>query len=235
MGWPIGISDDSLMGPENDFVAGEVAKYPDRLIGFCGINPLFESAVAETNRCLDLPGMVGVKLHMAGSGIDMTDQDQVSAVAAVFATADKRDAPVLLHVGTEYGLEIDTEGVTNLAFVVGEYPEVRLAYAHCAGPRDDQGIETWIRNDLVTDNSFVDVSACLKYFKDAPESQRELIVWRFRQWGIDRVLLGSDYLMVDPSSGETPEETIETLLQYPFTQDEIDTILGNDASAWLGE
>lgn len=31
----------------------------------------------------------------------------------------------------------------------------------------------------------------------------------------------------------TPAEALETLASYPFTQDEIDTILGNDGSTWL--
>ena len=84
MGTPVGITDDSHMAPENDFVAGEVGEAPDPVIGFCGINPLFGSAVAEIDRCLDLPGMVGVKLHLPGSGIDMTRPSDVAAVAAVF-------------------------------------------------------------------------------------------------------------------------------------------------------
>jgi predicted TIM-barrel fold metal-dependent hydrolase len=178
--------------------------------------------------------MVGVKIHMAGSGIDMTNEEHVAALSAVFDRVQERDVPVLMHVGTEYGLEIDTVGFTNLALVLDAHPDVRIVLAHCAGPRDDQGIEAWIRNGLVTENLYVDESACLQYFRDAPLAQRELIVWRFRQWGIERVLFGSDYLMVDPSSGEPPQQAIETLLQYPFTQEEIDTILSNDGSAWLG-
>ena len=44
-------------------------------------------------------------------------------------------------------------------------------------------------------------------------------------------MLGSDYLVVAPV--ETPKEAQETLSKYPFTQEEIDLILSNDASAWL--
>ena len=64
LGTPVGLVDDSNMAPENDYVASEVASHADRLIGFCGINPLFDSAPAEVERCLALPGMVGVKLHL---------------------------------------------------------------------------------------------------------------------------------------------------------------------------
>jgi predicted TIM-barrel fold metal-dependent hydrolase len=233
MGWPVGLTDDSNMIRENDFVAAEVARYPERLIGFCGINPLFESAVAEIDRCLDLPGMVGVKLNMEGSGVDLTNPDDVAAMSAVFDKIQERDAPVLMHAATQHGLALDSDGLANLAIILLEHPDVRVMHAHCAGPRDDREIEAWIRNKLVTENSYVDTSACLKYFRDAPLAERELIVWRFRQWGIDRVLWGSDYLTILPE--ETPQEAIETLTKYPFTQEEIDTILANDGSAWLGQ
>jgi predicted TIM-barrel fold metal-dependent hydrolase len=233
MGWPLGFTDDSNVAPENDFVAGEIAKYPDRLIGFCGINPLFDSALAEIDRCLDLEGMVGLKLHMAGSGVDLTDPGDVAALDAVFARAEALDVPVLIHAGTEFGLALDSAGFTNLALILDEHAAVRVVHAHCAGPRDDQGIEAWIRNGLVGENSFVEGSACLAYFKDAPAGVKERIVWQFRNWGIDRVFLGSDYISFGVD--ETPKEAIETLLSYPFTQAEIDTILSNDGSAWLGQ
>ena len=46
------------------------------------------------------------------------------------------------------------------------------------------------------------------------------------------MFIGSDYLKILPE--ETPKEALETLGKYPFTQEEIDTILSNDGSAWLG-
>ena len=52
-------------------------------------------------------------------------------------------------------------------------------------------------------------------------------MWRLKTWGLERVLFGSDYMM-----GE-PKEALETLTKYPFTQEEIDIILSNDAWVWL--
>ena len=49
------LPDDSNAAAENDFTASEVAKFPERLIGFCGINPLYDSALAELERCLKHP------------------------------------------------------------------------------------------------------------------------------------------------------------------------------------
>jgi predicted TIM-barrel fold metal-dependent hydrolase len=227
--------DDSNMAPENDYVAVEVGKHPDRLTGFCGINPLYGSAPDEVSRCLKLPGMVGVKLHLAGSGIDLTDVEQLAALSAVFDRVQENNAPVLMHVGNEWESAIEAEAFANLSGVIGAHPDVRVAHAHCAGNVDDATIEQWLRipGAGYNENSFVETSACLKFYKDAPAATRELIVWRFRKWGIERVLLGSDYLKLEPE--ETPGEAIETLRQYPFTQAELDTILSNDGSRWLGQ
>ena len=231
------LPDDSNMAPENDFVAAEVAKYPDRLIGFGGINPLYASAVGEIDRCLDLPGMVGIKLHLPGSGVDMTNDEHVAALSAVFDKIQERDAPVLMDVGSPLGLPLDADGLENLAFIIATHQDVRVVFAHNTMNTDDQGIEQWLHAfvaippALNPDSLFVDLSAALKFYKDAPLSKKELIVWRLRKWGLERVFFGSDYLMLAPA--ESPKEALETLSKYPFTQEEIDLITSNDASAWL--
>lgn len=68
------------------------------MIGFCGINPLYDSALAEIDRCLALPGMVGVKLHLEGFGVDLTDDSHIEKLNAVFDRIAELDAPVLMHV-----------------------------------------------------------------------------------------------------------------------------------------
>jgi hypothetical protein len=109
-----------------------------------------------------------------------------------------------------------------------------VAHAHCAGNTDDASIDLWLRvgrSGYNPETSFVDVSACLGYYADAPMAQRELMVWRLRKWGIGHVLFGSDYFAF---FGDTPQQTLEILTKFPFTQAELDTILSNDGSAWLG-
>src|SRR6185295_5453421 len=36
---------------ENDWTSLQVGRFPDRLVGFCGVNPLKEYALAEISRC----------------------------------------------------------------------------------------------------------------------------------------------------------------------------------------
>ncbi len=223
-----------LMADENDFVAREVAQFPDRLLGFCGVHPLVDGALAEIDRCLALPHMVGIKLHLPGSRVDMAEPSHALAVWDIFDRAEQLDAPLLMHSNDQFNLPLGSEGFDNLFSIVKEHPRVRVVHAHCAGNIDDQFIERWLRYDnrSLPDSSFVEGSACLKFFRDAPLAVRERIVWQLRTWGIDRVLVGSDYLKFQPE--ETPAEALETLTRFPFTQQELDTLLDNDASAWLG-
>ncbi len=228
------VPDDSNMAPENDFAASIVAEYPDRLIGFCGINPRYDSALSEVDRCLGLPGMVGIKLHpVGGSGLDWENPEHAAAISAVLDAAQGHGAPVLMHVTAA---PLDDDGLISALRVIGAHPGVRLVVAHCGGVADYE-IEQYLIPATSTpplinlENLYTDISACLAFYRDAPKSQRELMVWRLRKWGIERVFFGSDYLSLAPV--ETPREALDTLARYPFTQKEIKMILENDASAWL--
>jgi predicted TIM-barrel fold metal-dependent hydrolase len=69
-----GLSDpDRLTRDENDWTSAEVTKNAPRLIGFCSANPLRPVALEELERCLGLPGMVGIKVHLGNAGITLRD------------------------------------------------------------------------------------------------------------------------------------------------------------------
>lgn len=228
---------DASMSAENDFAAAQVARYPDRLIGFCGINPLRASAVQEIDRCTSKPGMRGLKLHLAGSELDVANDQHLAALAPVFDRAEQRDLPVLIHVANPIGLPLDSAALTRFGTIIATHPTVRVAFAHGFSLLDNQQLE-WLTYGIGQGvfnrvNLFIDVSAYLSAHQDAPLSERELIVWRLRKFGLDHVLFGSDYLATDPTA-DTPGEALKAVSAYPFTQAELDSILGNDGSAWLG-
>jgi len=227
--------DDAAVSAENDFVAGEAAKFPDRLIGFCGINPLFPGAVVEIGRCLALDGMVGIKLNPPFSGMDLANDDHANALSAVFAEADERGAPVQLHTQTANDPPLAASASSNLAGIIAAYPDVRVNHSHCAGVIDEHTSQLWLGAMRPNpDTAFLDLSICLNQFEDAPFAKREMIVWRLREWGIARLLWSSDHLEVrGPNSPLTPRGALETLSKYPFAPAELDVILNNDGSAWL--
>jgi uncharacterized protein len=56
---------------ENDWTSQQVAKFPDRLIGFCSLNPLKDYALDELVRCANDTNLRrGLKLHFGNSVVD---------------------------------------------------------------------------------------------------------------------------------------------------------------------
>lgn len=229
------LPDDAAVRAENDFVAGEVAKFPGRLIGFCGVNPLYSGAIEELDRCLNLDGMVGIKMAVNAPQFvetDLTNPDHVAALSAMFDKAQEHDAPVQLHSQTPMDPAVDPDALANLAAIIADHPDVRVNHSHCAGVIDEHSSQFWLQTMRPNpDSAFLDLGLCLRAFEDAPLSKRELIVWRLRQWGVERLLFSSDHLRL--LEFPTPGQALLTLGKYPFTQEEIELITSNDASAWL--
>ena len=65
---------------ENDWTSAQVAKYPNRLLGFCSVNPLSEYAVEEIARCAKDPNLrSGLKLHFGNSDVNVDNPEQSRA------------------------------------------------------------------------------------------------------------------------------------------------------------
>lgn len=62
------------MKAENDWTSQQVAQYPDRLRGFCGVNPIRVYALDEIARCARDPQLrAGLKLHFGNSDVNVND------------------------------------------------------------------------------------------------------------------------------------------------------------------
>jgi hypothetical protein len=77
----------------NDLVMAEAAASEGRLTPFCRVHPEQEAA-AEGERCLDA-GAAGIKLHPRAEGFTLHHP----GLDEVFALADERTRPVLIHAG----------------------------------------------------------------------------------------------------------------------------------------
>ncbi len=102
------------------------AAHPDGplTVPFCRVNP-WEEALAEAVRCLDL-GARGIKLHPRAEAFNLDHP----AVRDLFALADERTVPILIHSGRG----IDAPGV-HIAKLAEEFPGARVILAH-AGATD---------------------------------------------------------------------------------------------------
>jgi ketosteroid isomerase-like protein len=83
---------------ENDWMAGQVARFPDRLVGFCSFSPIKDYALGELERCVKSGSFKGLKLHFGNSGVDVLNPQHAEKVRAVFRLANEKRFPVLVHL-----------------------------------------------------------------------------------------------------------------------------------------
>jgi predicted TIM-barrel fold metal-dependent hydrolase len=118
---------------ENNYVSNEADKYPDRLVAFCSVNPLSNYAMEEIRRCNDLPQVVGLKLHLANSNVDLRNEEHVQKLSSIFKLAEQLDLAMLIHLFTrnpDYG-EKDASIFVN--HILADVPNLSVQIAHLGG------------------------------------------------------------------------------------------------------
>jgi predicted TIM-barrel fold metal-dependent hydrolase len=221
---------------ENDWTAAEVARWPQRLTGFCGLSPLRSYALEELERCTRLPNMQGLKLHLGNSGVNLRDTDHVERLGAIFAAADARKLPIIIHMKTRTGWPYGREDATTfLHQVVARAPNSIIQIAHFAGAGPgypdfaDEAIAVFVEaikaRDPNTRNLFFDVASIVT--NETTPDQAALIVQRIRELGPHRVLFGSDLFF---GGNPAPKESwILFRDKLPLSGAELRTIAHNTA------
>jgi hypothetical protein len=185
--------------PANDVVIEEAARSGGRLVAFCRLDPE-AGPLAEAERSLEA-GAVGIKLHPRAEEFTLDHP----ALRDVFALANERRLPVLVHAG---------RGIPALgrhaADLCAEFPDARVILAH-AGICD----LAWIwrvaqeRPNLYFDTSWWSASDLLMLFARVPPGQ---------------VLSASDAPYGTPAFGGALD--LRFALQVGLTQEQLRGVLG---------
>ena len=225
---------------ENDWTAEQVAKYPDRLIAVCSVDPLRDFALAEIDRCAADPRLrTGLKMQFANSRVNLRAPEHVAQLRRVFAAANKHRMPIVAHVWTgDNQILSPFEGRDARTFineVLPMAPDITVQIAHLggSGPRLDPGTkeamevlaEAASRGDAAMKNVYFDVTTNI-HPGSRPESV-EFMTARMRQIGMSRLLYGSDMALGDNAP---PREYWRALREKSgLTPSELDTIANNVA------
>lgn len=245
------LGNDLIAGPdeyndvkkENNYLAIQYAKYPERLIGFFSVNPLKEYAIEEVDRCYDELKLPGLKLHFANSNVDLNNPEHLAKIQELFAHCAEKGIPILLHFrndSPEFGKK-DVEILINE--VIAKTPGLKLQVAHLGGyggfdKATEEIISTFIEEyekskSLDKSNIVFDISAVVVTENEeikgvlysTTEEQHKKIADYIRAWGIENVVFGSDWPYSSPASYIS---NIKRLL--PLSEEEIEKILSNDTS-----
>ncbi|MGH9160778.1 MAG: amidohydrolase family protein [Vicinamibacteraceae bacterium] len=220
---------------ENNWTSTQVARFPDRLRGFCSVNPLKDYALGEVKRCAqDSQLRLGLKLHFGNSDVDLENPQHVAKLRSVFRTANANRMAIVVHLRSSvtrrrpYG---KTQAQVFLNDVMPAAPDVPVQIAHLAGaggyddPAVDEALREFIQAIANADprmtHLYVDVSgvAGIGQWKD----KANLVALRIRQLGVHRVLYGSD--------GTTdllrPRDAWAAFRNLPLSKAELRTIASN--------
>src|SRR5215475_10455080 len=132
---------------ENDWTSRQVARYPERLRGLCGVNPLKDYALDEIARCaLDPSLRSGLKLHFGNSDVDLDNPSHVQQLQRVFRAANERRMAIVIHMRSSFTMRRAygaKEARVFLNEVLPSAPDIAVQIAHLtgAGAYDDPAID----------------------------------------------------------------------------------------------
>ena len=224
---------------ENDWNAAQAAEYPERLIAFCGVNPLEDYALDELARCARDPRLRGgIKLHFGNSDVRLENPAHLEQVRRVFRAANEHRMAIVVHVRANISKKRPYGAVQARAFLehlLPAAPDVPVQVAHLAssGPGYDDppaheamavladAVET---GDPRTSRLLFD--AATNVGRDSSAANEALMVKLIRQVGVDRVLYGSDAAVGD---NLRPREGWAAFRRLPLTDREFEQIARNVA------
>jgi len=219
----------SMTRRENEFTAAEVARYPERLVGFLSVDPLAESAIDEIRHWRGSHQLIGLKLHFAASAVDIRSARDRQQVAKVIAAAADEGLPIVVHVGGGRFNGADTELFIRHVLPSAGSSWVQIAHAGGGLPRRNGNnlavLRTFadyiLQNNPATQRVLFDIS-----YVPAPDERPEVaaaLLAQMRRIGIKRFLFGSDFNVL------TPLQQIKDIEKLRLTNGEMRTLEENCA------
>ncbi len=222
---------------ENDFVARCVQRDPIRLAGFFSVNPLRDYSFDEMNRCREIDGLVGLKLHLPACEIDLLDPEHVKKLKQAMAWAVEHRIPVLVHIMT-----VDEDAAREKAHmfwndVMKYHADVGLIVAHLGGAGGYNDISRAVLEEYeaacqsnarlrVGDTRF-DLSGAviLEETDGIPATSQEncdALARHIQQIGAEHFFFASDYPVFEVADAQRGLRK-----KLPLTEDEFEAVFTN--------
>ena len=205
----------------NDYVIEAVARYPDRLIGFCCLDPMHPEAAAEVERCLKA-GLSGVgELAFYTSGIDARCLESLDPIMAL---ARQYNALVMLHTNEPVGHQYPGKSPNTLLQIytlIQRFINNRIILAHWGGGLFFYALlKKEVRETLT--NVWFDTAASPYLY------QPQIYDTALSLAGEDKILLGSDYPLLKP------QRYFKEMAAAGLTGDRQKAVCGDNAAQLLG-
>jgi len=218
LGFPWRSSD--LSKRHNDYILEAIDRFPERLVGFCCIDPFNEEAVHEVVRCLE-GGLSGIgEIAFYQSGIDEASQEKLKPLMEI---CEDKNLPVLIHTNEPVGHFYSGKTPNTLEQIYGLVRKIsnnKIVLAHWGG-----GIfffnllKKEVREYLK--NVYFDTAASpFLYYPQIYQIAVRIV-------GQNKILFGSDFPLLKPA------QYFEEFKKAGLSKDEIESICGNNAARLL--
>jgi predicted TIM-barrel fold metal-dependent hydrolase len=174
----------------NEYVAAYVDRHPEKLIGFCSVDPHDVDAVEQLEHAVRDLGLRGLKVAPIYQNVHPSSPGFV----ALMKRADELGVPVLIHQGTTFceNVSLQLANPVLLQPLALQFPRLRMVIAHLGHP--------WIAETLVLIRKhrhlYSDISAL--YYR--PWQFYNALVMAMEYGVLDRLLFGTDYPFTTPAS-----------------------------------
>ncbi len=186
----IGWTTHELCVETNDYILESIAGYPDRLIGFCSIQPLsYQAALDEIERCAR-GGARGIgELRPDVQLFNLIDDE----ITAPFVKMLKKHKLIMLtHASEPVGHDYPGKGTVTPDFLyhfIVRYPDLPIICSHWGGGLPFYALMPEVKKALK--NVFFDTAASpLLYSPQVYDIAIKLV-------GVDKILFGSDYPLLE--------------------------------------
>jgi predicted TIM-barrel fold metal-dependent hydrolase len=189
----IGWTTHELCVETNDYILESIARYPERLIGFCSVQPQsFKAASDEIERCAK-GGIRGVgEIRPDRQFLNLRDENIMKPFIEVIT---KHNLILLTHTSEPVGHEYPGKGSITpdiLYPLITSFPDLTLVCAHWGGGLPFYALIPEVKKAM--SNVFFDTAASPFLYSSEIYNQVIQLV------GADKILFGSDYPLLAQSS-----------------------------------
>jgi predicted TIM-barrel fold metal-dependent hydrolase len=181
----------------NDYVAGYVAKHPQKLIGFASIDPNEIGYMDELHRAVEDLKLQGLKLGPIYQNYHPLDE----RILPVYEYCERNHLPIIIHQGTTFPRRAPLKFASPILLedVALAYPDLVMVIAHLGHP--------WIAETIVLIRKHPNLYADLSALHYRPWQFYNGMMLAFEYGVMEKILFGSDYPFT------TPEATLKALYE----------------------
>jgi len=167
----------------NGFVSEYVRRFPQKLIGFAGIDPTEECAREEVYTAKDALRLAGITVSPPNQDFHPSD----SRAMEVYAEAEKLGMPILFHPSGQFAemSKLEYGRPYLLDEIARTFPGLRIVIAQLGQP--------WIDETIVMLGKHANVLADLSGLLGRPWQAYNALVSAHQHGVIDKLLFGSDF------------------------------------------